>query len=349
MRFIGNKENLLVFLDSIVTSLDVVTGTFCDFFSGTANVGRYFKEKGFRIISSDIMYFSYVLQYAYIKNNKIPSFNILLNQIEVKEHGFFDSPIDKVIHFLNRLDPVDGFIYQNYTDEGNDKRKYFLPYNGKKIDAIRMIIQAWYEKKVISENEYYILLATLIESVPFYANISGVYAAYLKTYDPRAIKPFKLRPIKLYESKKEHQIFNVNSLKLLPKLDVDILYLDPPYNSRQYGPNYHILETIALYDNPVVKGVTGLRNTNDKKSEFCNKDLALKTLDKIASEARYRYLLLSYNSEGIMPRELIIKTLSKYGNVELIENDYRRFKSNSNGEANHRKFIKEQVYLLTHF
>ena len=141
-------------------------------------------------------------------------------------------------------------------------------------------------------------------------------------------------------------ITNFTPVKLVSKLNTDVLYLDPPYNERQYAPNYHLMETIARYDSPQIRGVTGMRNYDDQKSDFCNKNNALKALDEIARTAKYKYLILSYNSEGIMPEESIMSTLKKYGEVVLQNGDYLRFKSNNNGDSKHKKIIQEQLYVL---
>lgn len=353
MRFIGNKENLLDKIHKVTVGLGTDKGSFCDFFSGTSNVGRFFKEKGFSILSSDLLYFSYVLQKAYIENNEDVTFKKLLTEIRplISNETLFSSPLEVVLNYLNWIKPVEGFIYRNYTLEGTadaeHQRMYFTGINGMKIDAIRQQIENWYDHNLIKENEYFILIASLIESVPFYANISGVYAAFLKKYDPRAIKDLKVRPIKLYTGKTEHSVFNKNSMDLIPEIDVDILYLDPPYNARQYAPNYHLLETIARYDEPKIKGVTGMRDYTEQKSDFCNPEKALVALDKIASGSKYGHLLLSYNSEGIMPQKEILKVLNKYGDVNINEIDYPRFRSHSNGDSATKHRVLEQIYTLS--
>lgn len=350
MRFIGNKEKLLERIYQAVISTGIKDGIFCDFFSGTSNVGRFFKEKGFEIISSDLLYFSYVLQKAYISNNGEPKFRKLLKTIQTPNNSLLSSSFESVRNHLNNLKGIDGFIYKNYTEEGTKnqkyKRKYFTAENGKRIDAIRAKIEEWKNKKLLNENEYFVLLASLIESVPFYANISGVYAAFLKKYDPRALKRFEIKPIRFYSGTKSHAVYNQNSMNLINNLNANILYIDPPYNSRQYAPNYHLLETVARYDNPQIKGITGLRDYTDQKSDFCNRETALTALDKIAKTARYKYLILSYNSEGIMPEKDIISVLKKYGEVKLQNIDYPRFKSNNNGDSKHKKTIQEQLYIL---
>ena len=196
-------------------------------------------------------------------------------------------------------------------------------------------IELWKTKKIINENEYFILLACLIETVPFYANISGVYATFQKKWDKRAVKKMMLRPIEFIVNKRENFTYNENSTQLLNKVKADIFYLDPPYNQRQYAPNYHLLETIAKYDNPIIKGIGGIRDYQNQKSKFCNATTAIQELNNIAQKGKFKTLVLSYNTEGIMKQENIISTLEKYGNVELVEFQYLRFKSNNNGEKSY--------------
>lgn len=352
MRFIGNKTRLLSYIYEILKKDDSLPGDkFFDFFSGTASVGRYFKEKGFIVESSDILYFSYVLQRAYIGNTGEPQFETLLAGLpKIQGLKLFGTKYDLVLEYLNSLDGQAGFIYKNYTEEGTEdsdqRRKFFKGDNGKQIDAIRSTIEKWYLSKLITETEYFILLASVIESVPFYANISGVYAAFLKNYDPRAIKDLRIRPINLSGTGPVGIAYNRDSTTMASEIDTDILYIDPPYNARQYAPNYHLLETIARYDNPAIKGVAGIRSYLNQKSVFCNRFTAVSALDEIAKQAKYKVLALSYNSEGIMPGEEIVKTLAQYGRVKLYEVDYRRFKSNSNGDSKHKTHIQEQLYVL---
>ncbi|MBN2664585.1 MAG: DNA adenine methylase [Bacteroidales bacterium] len=350
MRFIGNKENLVEWIFSEIQKNDIKGKHFFDFFAGTSNVGRYFKTKDYVVVSSDLLYFSYVLQKAYIENNEQPKFKTLLKNINVQSKTLFARELDLVFEYLNNLKGIEGFIYKNYTPEGTKKlelpRMYFINENGKKIDAIRQQIENWKNDNLITENEYFILLAGLIESVPFYSNILGVYAAFKKDWDPRAIKAFELKPINLINGDKKHYSYNQNSMELLDKYEFDIIYLDPPYNQRQYAPNYHLLETIAKYDNPEINGVSGMRNYQNQKSDFCNAEKALTELEKILLSKNYKHLLLSYNNEGIMPQDKITKLMKNYGDLNLVEYDYLRFKCNNNGQAKNKKFIKEQLYIL---
>lgn len=350
MRFIGNKENIVEKIYNILLENNVKGNSFFDFFSGTSNVGKFFKRMNYQIFSSDIMYFSFVLQRAYLVNNEIPLFEKIISKYNLENSHLFNTKLELVVAYLNTIPENKGFIYKNYTPEGTSNfeqpRMYFTGENGQKIDAIRNIIEEWFCEKLINENEYYILLACLIESVPFYANIAGVYAAFHKKWDPRALKPLILRPIEIISNTAQNKSYNSESSELLDRITADIFYLDPPYNQRQYAPNYHLLETIAKNDNPQIKGVTGLRNYDTQKSKFCNPKTAIEQLNLIASEGKFKFLVMSYSSEGIMKKEDIICTLEKYGKVRFIDFEYLRYRSNSKGESKTKKFVHEHLYIL---
>ncbi len=354
MRYIGNKENIISQIDSILETRNIKGERFFDFFAGTASVAKYYKQKGYTIQSSDVMYMSYCLQKAYIENNEEePFFKQIVPLISnnKKSITLFDTPLDIVINYLNQIPDNNGFIYENYTPTGTRNlevpRMYFSDENGLRIDAIRQQIERWKNEGLLLENEYYILLSCLIETVSLYANVAGVYAAFYKKWDPRAVKRLELRRIKLLNNQKKNIVHNSNSLDLIETIDTDILYLDPPYNERQYLPNYHVLETIAKYDNPIIKGVTGMRNYENQKSSFCNPKTAIIDIESIIQKSKFKHLVLSYNSEGIMSKEDIIAIMSKYGKVTFDQFQYARFKSNNNGLAKTKKTVYEQVYILT--
>ncbi len=219
MRFIGNKERLVDWIYSVVQSNNIKGEVFFDFFSGTSNVGKFFKEKDCQIVSSDLLYFSYVLQKAYLVNNSIPQFKNLLLTLDINSTSLFSTNFELIIEYLNGLQPKNGFIYNNYSPRGTKElekpRMFFIDDNAKKIDAIRLKIEEWKIENLINENEYFILLACLIESVPFFANILGVFAAFKKDWDRRALKPLLLKPIKIIKSNKTHFAFNKSSIELL--------------------------------------------------------------------------------------------------------------------------------------
>ncbi|WP_276896578.1 DNA adenine methylase [Helicobacter japonicus] len=186
-----------------------------------------------------------------------------------------------------------------------------------------------------------------MESLSFYANVAGVYAAFCKKWDKRALKPFKLKEIEILPSEIQHFCACGDSIEVLQKIKskqvLDILYLDPPYNHRQYAPNYHLIETIAKYDNPKIKGVAGLREWQHQKSAFCNAKTALIELEKITKFNNYKHLVLSYNNEGILQKAQIDEILKPLGKVIFESFAYPRFKSNTN-KGN--KYIKEYLWIV---
>lgn len=354
MRFIGCKENLLNFIETFVKQKDIRGNVFCDLFAGTGSVAKRFKKLGYKIISSDILYFSYILQKVYIEQNHYPKFTKLLKYLKIDpiEETLFTSEsrnAKEIIKYLNDLDDIGGFIYKNYSPEGtkgqNYSRKYFTGENAKRIDTIREKIEEWKKINLINEQEYYFLLASLIEAVPFVANISGTYSAFLKEWDKRAFKKLTLEVPEIIKSEETHKVYHSDGLKVLKQVKgVDILYLDPPYNERQYAPNYHILETIAKWDRPEIKGITGMRSYENQKSDFCNPKTGIRALGEIINGGNFKHLLLSYNDEGIMPESEILKLFSDAGRSEVAEQNYQRYKSNGNGEQ--KNGVKEKIYYL---
>ena len=351
MRFIGCKENLLPFLDSVAHENGRKGGVFCDLFAGTVAVGRHFKKAGYKILSSDLLFFSYVMQRTYLEMNAAPAFSKLLPRIETGDDNgdIFSAPESKVIGHLNGLEGVDGFIFRHYTPEGTRgerySRRYFTAANGRKIDAARAKIEEWKAAGWIDENERYYLLCALVEAVPFVSNISGTYAAFLKTWDRRALKPLILRAPEIIPSKHKHCAAHEDGVEFLARQkSVDVLYLDPPYNGRQYAPNYHILETVARGDNPPIKGVSGMRDYQSQKSAFCARVSALPALERILDEGKFDRLILSYNEEGLLRHEEILSLLKRRGKVGFEEREHARFKSNGNGSGRVR--VKERAYVL---
>jgi len=347
VRIIGSKYKMLGNILKIIQKEGITGKTFFDVFCGSTSVGRFFKRK-FLITSNDILYFSFVLQKALIDLNSYPKFEGLTFMTNESKESKDKERVSKVLEYLNNIEGSKGFIYQHYTPASKMvdgiERKYFSELNGEKIDAVRIKIGEWFTNKNITEDEYFYLVASLLLAVQKIANISGTYGAYNKIWDPRAKKTLKLQIIEVINSKFDHKAFNEDSLKLLNKISCDIAYVDPPYNSRQYISNYHILETIAKYDNPTINGKSGMRDYNREKSTFCSSKTAKRDLLKLLSELRAKYIILSYNSEGLLSKDEIkeICEKSKLGNIKIYEFPYRRFKSN--GNTNHNEVME---YIFT--
>ncbi|MBU0976090.1 MAG: DNA adenine methylase [Patescibacteria group bacterium] len=334
MNYIGSKLSLLEFLnESIHKIADKNCKVFCDLFSGTGVVGAYFKQKGYQIIANDIQYYSYVLTQHYVGNSRDLQFSGLRQKLPNTIGRIIENRTDLVIDYLNGIAGVKGFIFKNYclggTQNKKHPRQYFSDENGMKCDAIRIKIEDWYDKEKITQNEYYFLLTSLLESIDKYANTASVYGAFLKHLKKSAKKRMVLKPAKVFIDGSNHKVYNEDINSLIRKIKGDILYLDPPYNRRQYAPNYHILETISKYDNPDIKGKTGLRDYEHQKSLYCQKSNANEAFRDLILNADMKYIFLSYNNEGIMSGNEIKSIMEKRGKYGVFKQDYKRYKADS--------------------
>jgi len=341
MRYIGRKNSLLDFIEEPLIENKITDGKFCDIFSGTTVVAQHFKKKGFEVISNDYMYFSYVFQKAYIENNSVPKF---------KKLSVVDNPdLKTVLDYLNNLKGKKGFMFKNFCIKGSKnsefERNYFSAENAMKIDIIRETIQSWKNDKLISEMEFNVLLTALIEAIPFVSNISGTYGAFLKIDDTRMFKTIALKIPQLIKSKKSNLANFSDSNELIKKIKCDILYIDPPYNSRQYPSNYHMLETVAVWDKQLLDTKTGLRPWSKQKSLYCSKVKCTDVFEDLINNAICKYILFSYNTEGIIPYDEIMRILKKKGKVEVFKQDYLRFKSNSR-KSDATKVVQELLFFV---
>ncbi|WP_288583476.1 DNA adenine methylase [uncultured Treponema sp.] len=330
MNYIGSKLKLCQhFLPETIKSVcgtDLSQKTFCDIFAGTGIVGRTFKTSVKKVISNDIEYYSYILNKNYIENHR---------PLENAEN---------LVSELNELSlSVDGFIYKNYCLGGNGERQYFSDENGKKIDSIRIKIEEWKNNGKINKSMYYFLLASLLESADKVANTASVYGAYLKNLKKSAQKQMILESADFELNDNEHEVFKSDANELITRISGDILYLDPPYNTRQYGANYHILNTIAEYKPFVPKGKTGLREYN--RSKYCSVSSVKEEFESLIKNANFKYIFLSYNNEGLMSVEDVRRIMRKYGRYDLAQTDYQRFKADSN-RFNKAKSTVEYLHIL---
>ncbi len=337
--------------ESVNSVIDSDCFVFSDLFAGTGIVGRYFKTKGFSVISNDIQYYSYVLNKHYIENHKYLFFRNLNDEIENLKETEIKEKYNIVCRYLNSIDYKEGFIYNNYSLGGTKnkeyKRIYFSDENACKCDAVRIKIEEWFQNKKININEYYFLLASLLESIDKCANTASVYGAFLKEIKKTASKTFTYSPADFILSFNKHKVYNKDANKLIKKINTDILYIDPPYNRRQYSDNYHILETIAKYDNPEIKGKTGLRK-DGIKSLYCSKNNIYNIFKDLINNANAKYIFLSYNNEGLMSSEDIKNIMSSRGRYGLFKKEYGRFKADSKRRNLSSKTIEYLHYCITY-
>jgi adenine-specific DNA-methyltransferase len=328
MNYIGSKVKLTKFIEDAIISCagDIKEATFCDLFAGTGAIGKAFKSKVRTVISNDLEAYSYVLIRNYIGNNETLHYESLIEE-------------------LNEIAGKAGIIYNNYCSGSGSKRQYFTDDNGKKIDAIRQNIEKWYKDNKIGDNEYYFLLASLLESADKVANTASVYAAFLKKIKRSAQKELVMLPALYPQTQGKHTVFNEDANLLIRKISGDILYLDPPYNSRQYGNYYHILNTIAKYDRFVPKGITGMRQYN--RSLYCKKRGIHQAFIDLIEQAQFKYIFLSYNNEGLMSDNSIKEIMQKYGKYHLVTTEHQRFKSDKDSNRTHKaKKTTEYLHIL---
>jgi adenine-specific DNA-methyltransferase len=317
MNYIGSKHKLGDFIKSTVkgvVSEDLSQMVFCDLFAGTGRVGRNFKTSVKSVIANDVEYYSYVLLKNYIENYQ---------QLDIE---YFLSE-------LNKLKGEPGFISEQYSENGKGNRLYFSEGNGRKIDAIRRKIESWRFSEQILEDQYFYLLASLLESADKVANTASVYGAFLKKVKLSARKELKLKPAKFEFTENSHKVFQQDANLLIKEIKGDILYLDPPYNARQYGANYHILNTIAKYDTFAPQGKTGLRDYY--RSNYCKRGGVVNSFKDLLENANFRYIFFSYNNEGLLPSEEIKKIMSCFGKYDLVTKNYQRFKADKSKNRNH--------------
>jgi len=330
MQYLGSKKTLLPFIQKTIfqtVQSDLKNLTFCDLFAGTGIVGNAFKPLVKKVTSNDIEFYSYVLNRNLIGNHRP---NLARFYLKI----------------LYDLEGIEGFIFEQYSCGGKAGRMYFSSENGKRIDAIRLKIRDWKFKNIISDDEYFYLLASLLESADKVANTTSVYSAYLKKLKSTAQKPLILKTqssLDLWKEKKipNHQVYNEDACALIKNISGDILYLDPPYNGRQYGANYHLLNTIALYKPFKPKGKTGQRDYY--KSKFCKKAEVARVFRELIKNAQFKYIFLSYNNEGLMSPLEIRDILCEFGKYSVVSTPYKRYKS-SNLKAS--KETQEFIHIL---
>ena len=319
MNYIGSKHSLLPFLEDCIGQVcgqDLTGKIFADVFAGTGVVAAAYKKKGCQVIANDNQYFSYVLNRHYMEN------------YPEMEESFLEE--------LNGLSGVDGFVYRNYCPGSGSGRCYFTDENGRKCDAIRQKLNQYRQSGKMDDGTYFYYLASLIESIDRYANTASVYGAFLKKVKKTAAKSFRLELLPVIDGGRNCRAVCEDAVGLMRKISGDILYLDPPYNTRQYGSNYHVLETIARYDEPELTGKTGLRDYTAQKSLFCSKKTVAEEFEQLIRQARFSYIFLSYNNEGLMPLETIEKIMKAYGEYQVFTVPYRRFRADRAENRSHK-------------
>jgi adenine-specific DNA methylase len=326
-RYLGNKNSILPFIENIIKNEIGHFDSLCDIFSGTGVVGAYFNTKNNTIISNDLLYHNFV------------SLNAFLNPDSFDQ----DKLVEIIDSFNNTSTQENNYFSDNFGDN------YFSIKNAKKIGFIREKIRDLFIEDKIGLKEKFILLTSLNYSIDRIANTVGHYDAYIKK-DLKDLE-FKLNLIDANnEDNLNNEIYNKDANLLIRDIECDILYLDPPYNSRQYSDAYHVLENLSLWQKPEVFGVAKKFDRSKIKSEYCKINASV-LFDDLIQNAKCKYILLSYNNMGNsgngrsnakISDDEIMKSLSKRGKVKIFEQEHREF----NTGKKKRDDNKERVFFV---
>lgn len=337
MRYLGSKIKLLPTIDAVINKYNIQGETFADLFSGTGCVGDYFKER-YRIISNDFLYYAYVFNRAKLSFSNIPQFEKF---VETYGCNIFDWLNDR-----NYVPNNTYFIYNNYTPHGG--RMFFTDENGIKIDGIRQDIENFKAEDLLSDDEYYYILASLLESVTRYSNTSGTYEAFFKFWDARAEKPFQIEPVEMniVENITDNIIYSEDTNHLVRNIEGDIAYIDTPYTVTQYVSAYHLLETLARYDYPRITGVGGKRERGSKNSLYARRFEAKAQFEDLFRQIKFKHIIISYSNQGLVPVEELVE-LARLFAVDhrvYVENfDYREYQNHRSSNKRNGKKLNEVI------
>ena len=348
VRFIGSKEMLLHEVAAVLRrSIGEKPARVGDLFTGSASVARLLKSLGHTVVANDNLRLGYVLATATLAVDCEPSFAHLLRAraVVAPTKLLLGTPYDRVLEHLNSLPPEDGFFFREYSPEGAPRdgppRRYFTHQNARKIDAIRKALREWDRAGLLGEPDLCLLLADLVRATNSVASIAGTYGCFMKHWDPRALRPLVLTRSVITPGSRPHRVYCTDANSLVRKLGFDVVYLDPPYTWRHYGAYYHILETLACQDEPVVSGKTGLRSWGASKSAYCHRQRAATALCDLIGALSARHIILSYSSDGLIPHDVILGALRSRGDPDYTEVAYRRYRSHA-GKT--RSTVSERIY-----
>ncbi|MFC1485204.1 DNA adenine methylase [bacterium] len=319
-RFLGNKYKLLNFIEDILNERCGEVKTFFDVFSGTGVVGHKFNSKKIKIISNDIL-----------QSNYLP-LKVFLGTFEL-DWDFITATIES----LNSLQsPTDNYFSKHFAN------RYFTLENARKIGLIRQKIK----DMDINDNVRAVLITSLIYAVDKVANTVGHYDAFRKIID--MTQPLKLLiPEINLTANINNEVYSEDSNTLVRRIKCDVLYMDPPYNSRQYCDAYHLLENLATWEKPQVFGKAKKMDRSHLKSKYCLIS-ATEAFDDFINNAKCKHILLSYNntretkdgrSNSRIKDPEIVRILKQRGSVEVFERDYRAFTAGKSDTDSHTERI----------
>ena len=333
IKYLGSKRELIPRISEIVRTLKGVR-TACDLFAGTTRVGQALKKMGIHVISNDTASYSEVLGRCYI---------------EADAEKIRPRSVEAVLRDLAKARPREGWFTKTYCRDA----RYFQPKNGKRIEAVRSRI----EKMGLGEPLRSIALTSLMEAADRVDSTTGLQMAYLKSWAPRSFNPLELRVPELLPGQGEACRKDAN--ELVRELDnVDLVYIDPPYNQHSYFSNYHAWETLVRWDKPEVYGKARKRvDCRTQKSDYNSKKKARAAFQNLLANLRAKHVLVSFNNEGFIPFKEMASMLQDCGHVEAMEIDHKRYvgaqigiynpSGKKVGKISHLR-NKEYLFLVSH-
>lgn len=319
-RYIGNKYKLIEWIFSILDK-ECKGKSFTDIFAGTGVVAAVASKHFDEVILNDFLFSNYAIYQAFF--------------------GADAWDQDKIINIIKNYNNINGEdLDENYFSI-NFGGKFFSKNSAKIIGFVRENIEE--NRKNLTEREYHMLISSLLYTVDKIANTVGHYDAYFKKESVE--DNFFMRPIDPIEVKSA-SIFREDANSLAKKIKTDIVYIDPPYNSRQYSRFYHVLETLTKWDKPKLHGVA-LKPEPENMSDYCRVS-AKDRFAELVNDINAKYLVVSYNntydsksnsSQNKITLEEIKNILTKRGGTKIFEKDYRHFNAGNTDFNNHKEYL----------
>jgi adenine-specific DNA-methyltransferase len=303
IKYIGSKRALLGHVTAAVAGLLPNGGRVCDLFSGTARVGHALKKQGFQVWSNDHNAYAHALATAYVQADR----ERWIAQAEV------------VLAELRGVKPEAGWFTGAFCEDA----RYFHPDNGARIDAMRDRIEAMALEPELKA----VVLVSLMEAADRVDSTAGVQMAYMKRWAPRALKPLELRLPDLVPSVGAPcRATQGDAVEMAGDIEAELIYLDPPYNQHSYLANYHVWESLVLWDRPETYGIANKRvDVKTRKSAFNSRPGIGPALRSVVERVRAPNLIVSFNDEGYLSREELTAMLAARGHVQVVEIAHPRY------------------------
>ncbi|WP_434325726.1 DNA adenine methylase [Mycoplasma leachii] len=319
-RYLGSKTKALNFIYSIIKEYVGEIDVVADIFAGTGVVSDMFNNLNKTVIVNDILKSNYTCYNTWFGTQKVD-----INKIKV------------IIDELNNLKTdQDNYVSINFAN------KYFSLENAKKIGLIREKIETY----KLNTREKDILLTSLLYAIDKIAYTTGHYDAFIKKQIPD--KKIKLLLPDFKNNNKNNQIFCCDANKLVKKITADLVYIDTPYNSRQYSSAYHLLENIITWNKPQVEGIASKMIDRKKySSKYCTSK-AYETFKDLINNIKSKFILVSFNntenkansrSNSKISKNQIIEILSLKGQVSVFELDYKPYSTGKTNLKNHKEIL----------